>query len=480
MGAKNQSSASASATEPKKRRRVGFSKIALSLTTLSLFNRLGADPGVEANACIKIYLVSSKEEVDAPDSCCIQPVDLNHFFEEDGKIYGYQGLKITVWLSSISFHAYADIAFESTSDGGKGITDLKSAIQSIFAENLVEKKEDFLETFSTECDYVQSIVLKAEILQQKAINGHNSDSIDLSKTYCSDVEVVRVVGTMPVGHLYSRLIPLVLLLVDGSNPIDITDPGWEILIIVQKKNDQEEGNPPILLGFAAMYRFYHYPDSLRLRLGQILVLPPYQHKGYGRCLLEVLNNVAISENIYDLTVEEPLDSLQHVRTCIDVQRLLVFEPIQQTLDSTVLRLKEENLSKKSQTCHFRPPPSAIEDVRKALKINKKQFLQCWEVLIYLGLDPVDKYMENFRTVISNRIRDDVIGKDSAAGKRLIEFPTDYDEAMAFAMFRSKNVEASVIESEESQAEQEQQLKQLIDERMKQIESIAQKVSPQRS
>ena len=40
-------------------------------------------------------LVSSKEEVDAPDSYCIQPVDLNHFFEEDGKIYGYQGLKVT-------------------------------------------------------------------------------------------------------------------------------------------------------------------------------------------------------------------------------------------------------------------------------------------------------------------------------------------------------------------------------------------------
>ena len=39
-------------------------------------------------------LVSSKEEVDAPDSYCIQPVDLNHFFEEDGKIYGYQGLKV--------------------------------------------------------------------------------------------------------------------------------------------------------------------------------------------------------------------------------------------------------------------------------------------------------------------------------------------------------------------------------------------------
>ncbi|KAK2658307.1 hypothetical protein Ddye_004840 [Dipteronia dyeriana] len=35
----------------------------------------------------------------------MDPVDLNRFFEEDGKLYGYQGLKITIWLSIASFHA---------------------------------------------------------------------------------------------------------------------------------------------------------------------------------------------------------------------------------------------------------------------------------------------------------------------------------------------------------------------------------------
>lgn len=38
--------------------------------------------------------VSRKDEVGASDSFCIDPVDLNSFFEEDGKIYGYQGLKV--------------------------------------------------------------------------------------------------------------------------------------------------------------------------------------------------------------------------------------------------------------------------------------------------------------------------------------------------------------------------------------------------
>ncbi|KAL7210228.1 hypothetical protein ACSBR1_031735 [Camellia fascicularis] len=356
------------------------------------------------------YLGTTREEVSL--NILLEIVPGGSISSLLGKFGSFLG-SITIWVSSISFHAYAEITFQSTFDGGKGITDLKSALQNIFAKNIIEKKEDFLQTFSTECDYVKSIVSKGEILQQNTTNGHSSDSNSYLKTDCSNLEVIRVVvGTMPVGHLYSQLVPLVLIHVDGSNPIDITDPRWEILLIVQKKIDLQGGNQLRLLGFAAIYHFYHYPDSLRLWLSRTLVLPPYQHEGYGCHLLGVLNNVAICEKVYDLTIEEPLDSLQHVRTCIDVGRLLVFNPIQKALDSTILRLKQENLSKTSQTSCFGPPPSAIDDVRKSFKINKKQFRQCWEVLIYLGLDFVDKQIDNFMTVISDRVRADVMGKDS--------------------------------------------------------------------
>ncbi|KAK4432935.1 Histone acetyltransferase type B catalytic subunit [Sesamum alatum] len=442
----------------KKRRRVGFSK---------------TDAGIEANECIKIYLVSSKDEVDSPNSFQIEPIDLNQFFGDDGKIYGYQGLKVTVWLSSISFHAYADISFESTSDGGKGVTDLKSSLQNIFAENLVEKKDDFLRTFATECHYVKSIASGAEALPRTPSNGCSGNSDCHLKEEPADVEVLRVSGIM-VGHLYSRLVPLVLLLVDGSNPIDVTDPKWEIYILVRKV---QEGSCMKLLGFAAVYRFHRYPDNMRLRLGQILVLPPYQRKGYGCSLLEVLNSVAISENVYDLTVEEPEDSLQHVRTCIDVKRLIALDSIHRALNPVVSQLKQENLSKKSQPCQCGPPGSIIEDVRKSLKINKKQFLQCWEILVYLRLDPIEKYMENYKTMISNRVKADVIGKESdGAGKRLIDIPTEFDPEMSFAMFKSQGDDATAIEKDDNQTNQDEQLRQLVDERLKQIKSVAEKVA----
>ncbi|KAI6679589.1 hypothetical protein NL676_033470 [Syzygium grande] len=454
------------AAEPKKRRRVGFS---------------GIDAGVDPNGCIKVYLVSREEEVGVPDSFCLDPVDLSHFFEEDGKIYGYQGLNISVW---------------SKSDGGKGITDLNTALKDMFGETLVDNKDDFLQTFSKETQFIRSAVSAGEILEHKYSDGHVNDSISNLKAVSSDVKAVLVErimkidsscmsgcahadgGDMTAGHLYSRLVPLVLLLVDGSNPIDITDSSWELYLLIHKTSDQQGNFQDRLLGFAAVYRFYRYPDSSRLRLGQILVLPLYQRKGYGRYLLEVLNNVAIADGVYDFTIEEPVDNLQHLRTCIDVKRLLSFDKVQQAVNSTVSQLKQGKLSKKTYIPRLLPPPSVVEDARKHFKINKKQFFQCWEILVYVGLDPADKSIQDYCSVISNRVRADILGKDSeTAGKKVIEVPSDFDPEMSFVMHRAQaGGEANGIQVEDNQNKQEEQLQQLIDERLKDIKLIAQKVS----
>ncbi|KAE8682809.1 hypothetical protein F3Y22_tig00111234pilonHSYRG00006 [Hibiscus syriacus] len=125
-----------------------------------------------------------------------------------------------------------------------------------------------------------------------------------------------------------------------------------------------------------------------------------------------------------------------------------------------------------------PPPDVVEEVRKTLKINKKQFLQCWEIMIYLGLDPIGKHTEDYVTIISNGVKADILGKDSEiAGKQVIEVPSVHDEETSFVMFRSQNGEVGGVQMDEDQAKtKEQQLQQLIDERIKEVKLIAEKVS----
>lgn len=45
--------------------------------------------------CICLTAVKSGDEVGSTNSFCINPVDLNQFFGEDGKIYGYKGLRVS-------------------------------------------------------------------------------------------------------------------------------------------------------------------------------------------------------------------------------------------------------------------------------------------------------------------------------------------------------------------------------------------------
>lgn len=99
----------------------------------------------------------------------------------------------------------------------------------------------------------------------------------------------------PVGQLYNRLVPLILLLVDGNifdplksffphfkswileiwhditggSPIDISDSSWDIYFVIEKTTVRCGDVDATLLGFATLYRFYHYPSSTRFRISQV-------------------------------------------------------------------------------------------------------------------------------------------------------------------------------------------------------------------
>lgn len=78
------------------------------------------------------------------------------------------------------------------------------------------------------------------------------------KTNCTSTNPLTIKKFLPQFYYY--------LACTGSNPIDVTDPRWEMYILVRKA---EEDSCMKLLGFAAVYRFHRYPDSMRMRLGQV-------------------------------------------------------------------------------------------------------------------------------------------------------------------------------------------------------------------
>lgn len=211
-------------------------------------------------------------------------------------------------------------------------------------------------------------------------------------------------------------------------------------------------------------------------------MPPYQGEGHGLRLLEAINYIAESENIYDVTIEDPSDYLQYVRSSIDCLRLLTFDPIKPALSDIVSSLKETNLSKRTQSLRTLPPAELMETVRQKLKINKKQFLRCWEILIFLSLDSQDhKSMDNFRACIYDRIKGEILGSASGTnGKRLLQMPSSLNDEAAFAVYWTQENGDADDQTVEQQPEdlktQEQQLNELVDNQMEEIVGVAKNVT----
>ncbi len=55
-------------------------------------------------------------------------------------------------------------------------------------------------------------------------------------------------------------------------------------------------------GFCTVFNFFCYPDRVRMRVSQVLVLPPFQRQGIGRALLEAVYALADTHNALDVTV----------------------------------------------------------------------------------------------------------------------------------------------------------------------------------
>lgn len=188
-------------------------------------------------------------------------------------------------------------------------------------------------------------------------------------------------------NFHQRLQTFLLWFIDAASYIDMDDSGWNFFVMFEKYNSEDEIRYSVV-GYASVYDYYAYPEHIRPRISQVLILPPYQSKGLCMKLLFSVYNHYLAEksNILDFTVEDPSEDFQRVRDCVDCKRVLEKDIINPQKLANETRVK------------------LIEKMHDICKINKKQARRVYEILKLKYINRLnEEEFTNYRVEIKRRL-----------------------------------------------------------------------------
>jgi len=333
-----------------------------------------------ANDVIFFKLIRSEKDFFSNDNT-FHP-DMSHqLFGESEHIFGYKDLRINIYCLAARMTTYVKIDYTDkiTPETCDGLSpdDIRKILREQLTGGFTENKDEFLAQISKEKDFrpfgnmVHSYTVTKEN-QTREFEIYRTENID----ECSGFR-----------EYHNRLQPFLLFYVDAASYIDIDDDKWTYYLLLEKYNG-DEGKMHAFAGYATMYNYYAYPEKIRPRISQVLVMPPFQRQGHGATLIQTFydNCFTSTQTIQDITVEDPSENFQRVRDFVDAKNCMTLETFHP--DKLAGGFSEE----------------MVKESRDRLLINKKQARRVYEILRFKNTDqsnPAD--LRAYRLDIKNRL-----------------------------------------------------------------------------
>lgn len=296
-------------------------------------------------------------------------------FGDTEMIFGYRGLKLKMYFSASKLRLYfaKEAAEEVDPDDCQGIS----------ADNVVreiEKKLELPPYFSNVDKFVQCLSTEDDF-RPPGEKLHEFQSGD------STYEIYFATrDTKDFLEYHEQMRLFLLWFIDGASFIDQDDDRWNYFMVFERV--KVDGNDRFyFVGYSTVYNYYAYPENLRTRISQFLILPPFQKKNVGVNLLKTIYNYYVpNPKVTDITVEDPSDNFSQLLNFVDCLRCL-------KLDS----FSKENVLKGWSK-------DKEEEARKVLKIHRQQSRKVYEILKLMHVnmaDPVE--YKNYRLEVKARL-----------------------------------------------------------------------------
>merc|ERR1719495_1071491 len=225
---------------------------------------------------------------------------------------------------------------------------------------------------------------------------------------------------------HERLQAWIMFYIDAASFIDIEDDAWRIFILFQKTAVEGGEFNYSVAGYMTVYQYYAYDREKRMirpRIGQMLILPPFQRQGLGSALLNTLyRNYQKDSSVVDITVEDPSDNFVRLRDYVDTLNCLALPAYS---EAKVLEGYTSDMAK----------AAALE-----LNLCKKQARRVYEI-IRLKYSSTDALYQLFRKSVKHRLNAPYQREQSQLEKlRRALKPEEFNAAMVNITDREQRLE----------------------------------------
>ncbi|KAI5454777.1 histone acetyltransferase 1 [Naganishia albida] len=290
-------------------------------------------------------------------------------FGDKEVIFGYKGLKVRIDMASGSLKEYLSITYrEKINSTATPADDIEGILYKFVPSDYTKNAKTFADTVQKD----------AETFVPPGVRIAAYAPVEQASTEKVEYGIYKCKWDTPGFREFHRRAQLfILLYIEAGSYIQEDEDEWEFLLTFETRTRTSGDTTTTsyhFVGYVSAYPFWCYPDNIRLRLSQFVILPPFQGKGHGSQLYNALwNHISTRPEVSELTIEDPSEHFEDLRDRNDLTRL-----------RKLLGQSKEILSGAPVDKTW------MEKTRKELKYAKRQFLRIIEIMLLEQL----KYRKN--------------------------------------------------------------------------------------
>ncbi|KAG0324593.1 histone acetyltransferase 1 [Dissophora globulifera] len=328
-----------------------------------------------SSEAINIRLVKAApgtgDDEDEQDIIEFNPVFTYPMFGEQEQIFGYKDLAVNLEFASGSLASCFSMGYKEKKPTADKIY---TTMKDFLPKDIIDNHDVF--TQIAQRDYTEFKPMGTKVAEYR-IN-HEGAENSVFESYQANFNTPRFL------EYHRRLQCFAIFFIEGASFIEDTDEKWEVRLLFERLNEdgQETYN---FVGYCNMYPYFYYPDQIRMRISQFLILPPYQQQGHGSRLYQSLYaDFGSRKEVREMTVEDPNEDFSDLRDKNDMKHLTakgVFKNLQAPIKS-----------------------DRIEEVARTYKLTKRQVARCFELALLGSLDKRNKAQyKAFRLQVKGRL-----------------------------------------------------------------------------